>query len=45
MKSNPNPFLYPVLSYESISSCASIDKKIKENKIKRKNNIQNLKEK
>jgi len=29
MKSNPSPSLYPVLSYESISSCVFIDKKIK----------------
>jgi len=36
MKSNPNPSLYPVLPYESISSHVSINKKIKENKIKGK---------
>jgi len=41
MKSNPNPSLYPVLLYESISSHTSIDEKNKEKKIKRKNNIQN----
>jgi len=29
MKSNPNPFFYPVLPYESLSSHMSIDKKIK----------------
>jgi len=33
MKNNPNPLFYPVLPYESLSSCISIDKK---NKIKRK---------
>jgi len=33
MKSNPNPFFYPMFSYELISSCMSIDKKIKEKKI------------
>jgi len=27
MKSNPNPSFYPVLLYESLSSCTSIDKK------------------
>jgi len=36
MKSNPNPSLYPVLPYESISSHMPIDKKIKEKKIKEK---------
>jgi len=36
MKSNPNPSFYPALPYESLSSHASIDKKIKEKKIKRK---------
>jgi len=36
MKSNPNPSFYPVLPYESLSSHASIDKKIKEKKMKRK---------
>ena len=29
MKSNLNPFFYPVLPYESLSSYASIDKKKK----------------
>jgi len=29
MKRNPNPSFYPTLPYESLSSCASIDKKIK----------------
>jgi len=29
MKSNPNPSFYLMLSYKSISSCASIDKKRK----------------
>jgi len=41
MKSNPNPYFYPVLPYESLSSRASIDKKIK---LKEKNNNQKLKE-
>ena len=41
MKSNPNPFFYPALPYESLSSHASINKKIKEKKKKKKNNIQN----
>jgi len=36
MKSNPNPSFYPMLPYESLSSCMSIDKKIKEKKKKRK---------
>jgi len=45
MKSNPNPFFYPMLSYESLSSCTSIDKKIKEMKMKIKNNNQKLEEK
>jgi len=36
MKSNPNPFFCPVLPYESLFSCTSINKKIKENKIKEK---------
>jgi len=27
MKSNPNPSIYPMLPYESLSSCMSIDKK------------------
>jgi len=36
MKSNPNPSFYPALPYKSLSSRASIDEKIKENKIKRK---------
>jgi len=35
MKSNHNPFFYPVLPYESLSSHASIDKKRKEKKMKR----------
>jgi len=39
MKSNPNPFFYPVLPYESLSSCVSINKKIKEKKMKRNINI------
>jgi len=30
MKSNPNPSFYPALPYESLSSCVSINKKIKE---------------
>jgi len=38
MKSNPNPFFYPALSYESLFSHASINKKIKEKKKKRNNN-------
>ena len=29
MKSNPNPSFYPILPYELLSSCTSIDKKIK----------------
>jgi len=29
MKSNPNPSFYPALPYESLSFCASINKKIK----------------
>ena len=33
-KSNPNPFFYPVLPYESLSFHASIDKKRKEKKKK-----------
>jgi len=45
MKSNPNPSFYSVLPYESLSSHTSINKKIKENKIKRKNNNWKLKEK
>jgi len=35
MKSNPNPSFYTMLPYESLSSHASIDKKIKEKKKKR----------
>ena len=35
MKSNHNPFFYPVLPYESLSSHASIDKKRNEKKMKR----------
>jgi len=42
MKSNPNPSFYPVLPYESLSSCASINKKRK--RINNNNN-QKLKEK
>jgi len=38
MKSNPNPSFYPTLSYESLSSRAPINKKIKEKKKKRNNN-------
>jgi len=34
MKSNPNPSFYPMLSYESLSSHTSINKKIKEKKRK-----------
>jgi len=34
MKSNPNPSFYPMLPYKSLFSHASIDKKIKEIKIK-----------
>jgi len=30
MKSNPNPSFYSALSYESLSSCMSINKKRKE---------------
>jgi len=41
MKSNPNPSFYPVLPYESLSSYASIDKKINEMKMKRKIIIRN----
>jgi len=41
MKSNPNPSFYPVLLYESLFSCTSIDKKIKEKKKKRKIIIRN----
>jgi len=36
MKSNPNPYFYPALSYELLSSHAFINGKIKEKKIKRK---------
>jgi len=43
MKSNPNPSFYPTLPYESLSSHASIDKKIKGKKNKKKNNNQKLK--
>jgi len=43
MKSSPNPSFYPTFPYESLSSRASIDKKIKERK--KKNNNQRLKEK
>jgi len=35
MKSNPNPSFYPTLPYELFSSHASINKKIKEMKMKR----------
>jgi len=45
MKSNPNPSFYPALPYESLSSCMSINKKIKEKKKKKKNNNQKLNEK
>jgi len=41
MKSNPNPSFYPMLSYESLSSHASINKKIKKKKKKRKRIIRN----
>jgi len=49
IKSNPNPFFSPVLFYESLSSYASIDKKIKKKNInnqkikkkKKKRNINN----
>jgi len=41
MKSNPNPSFYPMLSYESLSSCTSINEKRKEKKKKKKNNNQN----
>jgi len=34
MKSNPNPSFYPMLPYESLSSCVSIDEKRKEKKRK-----------
>jgi len=44
MKSNPNPSFYPMLPYELLSSYASINKKIKEMKMKMKNNNQKLKE-
>ena len=44
MKSNPNPSFCPTLPYESLSSCASINEKIKENKIKRKTIIRKIKE-
>jgi len=43
MKSNPNPSFYPALPYKSLSSCMSINKKIKEKK--KKNDNQKLKEK
>jgi len=36
IKSNPNPSFYPALPYESLSSCMSINKKIKEKKRKKK---------
>jgi len=36
MKSNPNPFFYLVLPYESLYSRMSIDKKRKEKKKKKK---------
>ena len=45
MKSNPNPSFYPMLPYESLFSCTSIDKKIKAKKKKKKNDNQKLKEK
>ena len=44
MKSNPNPSFCPMLPYESLSSHASIDKKIKKRKYK-KNNNQKINEK
>jgi len=44
MKSNPNPSFYPMLLYESLSSCVSIDKKISKKRKKKKNNNQKLKE-
>jgi len=40
-KSNLNPSFYPMLPYESFSSCASIDNKIKKRKYKRKTIIRN----
>jgi len=40
MKSNPNPFFYPALPYESLFSHTSINKKRKE---KKKKNNQKLK--
>jgi len=46
MKSNLNPSFYPTLPYESLFSCMSINKKIKENKMKKKkNNNQKLNKK
>jgi len=46
IKSNPNPFFYPMLPYESLSSHASINKKRKEKKNNNNNNNnQKLKEK
>jgi len=45
MKSNPNPSFYPALPFESLSSCMSIDKKIKEMKMKRKIIIRKKKKK
>jgi len=41
MKSNPNPSFYPMLPYESLSPCTSIDKKKKRKK--KKNNNQKRK--
>jgi len=41
IKNNPNPSFYPMLSYESLSSYASINKKIKKKKKKRKRIIRN----
>jgi len=45
MKSNPNPSFYPALPFESLFSCMSIDKKIKEMKMKRKIIIRKKKKK
>jgi len=41
MKSNPKTSFYPMLPYESLSSHVSINKKIKEKKMKRKIIIRN----
>jgi len=46
IKNNHNPFFYPMLPYESLSSHASINKKRKEKKNNNNNNNnQKLKEK